>query len=373
MQIQLSSSVLKKVFDKLQVIKPSSVLPITEFTMVSVSEDAIVFQATDIERSLMLTIPFQGLGLEPFSFLVPTTMFSQTIKNLPEEIVTITYDQKAFLVELKSKSGKYKMSVEAETDFPTYKEEESKNSFEMEANIFCDGIDKVYPFAANDPIRLALTGLKIDMCEDKLVLVATNAFIMSIYTIPVENQGTYSAVVPAKAMRELSSFIDSSSQIKISIYENNVVFKNDFVEYKVSLIDAKYPPYRSIIPDNDKTAKFRKNDLIGCLKRINIFSSNIKMGVLSFGDTDAIFTSEDIDFSRNASERLEYLGGDVSLDQFRIGFNISYFLDLLKKHDSEDIIISFSDPKKAMTIKEDVSGGIENFSLIMPLMVTDSQ
>lgn len=369
MQIQINSTILKKIFEKISVIKPSSVIPITEYTLVHVHEDSISFQSTDIERTLVLTTPFQGLGLEPFSFLVPTTMFYQTVKNLPEEIVTITYNNETFGVELKSKPGKYKMSGESSKDFPVFKQEKAKNSFHIKSDLFCNGIDKVAPFAASDQVRLALTGMKIDLVGNNLTLVCTDAYVMSMYTIPIESSGNCEAIVPAKTVKDLSSFMDSDSEIKVSVFDNRVVFQSENALYQVRLIDIKYPPYRTIIPETDKFANFKKNDLISSLKRLNIFSSSVKMGVLNFGDNEVILTSEDIDFNKNASERLSCTYGDVTLDQFRIGFNIIYLLDLLKKHDSEDITISFSDPTKAMVIKEIVSDEIENFSLIMPLMV----
>jgi len=373
MQIQLNSSILRKVFDKLVVIKSNVVLPITEYTLVSVDQDNVSFMSTDLERYLEVKIPFQGLGLEPFSFLVPTIMFHQTVKNLPEEMVTITFNNETLSVELKAKTGKYKMSGESKHDFPEFKDEVSENSFKVKSSVFCDGIDKVAPYASKDTIRLALSAMKIDVLNDKIVLVATDAHVMSMYTIPGEDQGVYSAVVPAKAVKDLSSFIESDSEeITVIIYQNRVLFQSEYVKYQVVLVDAKYPPYETIIPKNDKTVIFKKSDLVGSLKRLNIYSSNIKRGVFNFGDDEVLLTSEDIDFSRNASERLTVTYGEGNLDQFQIGFNITFLIELLKKHDTEDIVLSFSTPQTAMTIKELASSEIENFSVMMPLLVTDS-
>ena len=105
------------------------------------------------------------------------------------------------------------------------------------------------------------------------------------------------------------------------------------------------------------------------MKRVAIYSNKTTHQVkLKIAGSELNISSEDIDFSNKAEERLtcEYSGSDIE-----IGFNSKFLIEILNNISSEYIVFELSDPNRAGVIfsnenNEDIESTL---MLVMPVML----
>ena len=136
------------------------------------------------------------------------------------------------------------------------------------------------------------------------------------------------------------------------------------------LIDGKYPNYDAVIPkDNPNKLVINKDELLNSIKRVSIYASKTTHQIrLKVAGSQLQITSEDLDFSNKAEERLtcSYEGEDIE-----IGFNSRFVIDMLNNIGSEQICLEMSAPNRAGIILP-LDGQDENedtLMLVMPVML----
>ena len=94
------------------------------------------------------------------------------------------------------------------------------------------------------------------------------------------------------------------------------------------LIEGEFPDYRQVIPkESKKHVRVGSEELLGALRRVSILSSERARGVklrIDSGLLEVTTTNPDI------GEAREELEADYAGDEFAIGFNARYLLDVLQ-------------------------------------------
>src|SRR5437773_8794849 len=93
------------------------------------------------------------------------------------------------------------------------------------------------------------------------------------------------------------------------------------------LIEGEFPDYRQVIPkESERRARVDRELLFGALRRVSILSSERSRGVkfrLQPGILEVVTTNPDI------GEAMEEIDVDYTGEEFAIGFNARYLLDVL--------------------------------------------
>ena len=173
-------------------------------------------------------------------------------------------------------------------------------------------------------------------------------------------------IVPAKAMIIISKAIDSGD-CTLSVSDTYVRFTYENSVLLSRLIDESYPNYESVIPrDNNRIVVVRREDLIGSIRRVGLYASiathqvklDVRKGALAI-------SAQDVDFGGEANETIEctYDGED-----FAIGFNGHYLVDILSHLDGDEVEMRFSSPTRAGILAPvGASESEEVLMLIMPV------
>ncbi len=81
------------------------------------------------------------------------------------------------------------------------------------------------------------------------------------------------------------------------------------------MIDQKYPDYENVIPtDNPNRLMISRTDLLGTLRRVNIFANKTSHQVrFKVSGSELTISAEDLDFANEAKETLKctYEGSDL--------------------------------------------------------------
>ena len=135
------------------------------------------------------------------------------------------------------------------------------------------------------------------------------------------------------------------------------------------LIDARFPDYRAVIPqDNPYKLTVPRQEFGSALRRIAVFANKTtNQVVLDIAGNSLTLSAQDIDFSYEGKETLQcqYSGEDM-----KIAFNAKLLGEMVANMQGEEILVELSTPTRAGIFRPtEKTDGEEVLMLLMPLMV----
>ncbi len=132
------------------------------------------------------------------------------------------------------------------------------------------------------------------------------------------------------------------------------------------LISGIYPDYHSVLPkNNDKIIKASRDELIGAIRRVAVFSDPYTHLIKFSVDSGKIGLSAS---SPQGGEAYDEVECDYGGDGLEMGYNASYVLDVLRRIESEQIEIQLKSPVDAGIFLPTEEGEKEEIIyLLMPI------
>ncbi|MCB9234301.1 MAG: DNA polymerase III subunit beta [Bacteroidia bacterium] len=372
MNFIVSSSELLRALSRVSGVIPSrSVLPIIENFLFEIEKSSLTISTTNLDMSMRTKLEIENKGGE-MKIAVPAKILLDILKQLPEQPVTFSIDEETFGIQISSETGKYKLSGENGLDFPTIPTPQKTQSVQMPSNVLWKAINKALFAASTDEDKAALNGIYFNLSPNGLTFVATDAHRLVRYRrVDITVQEPASFIVPQKALNLLKgAFSNTDEPVSIDYNDSNAFFQTEEVMLVCRLIDQKYPDYENVIPtDNPNKLMVARKDLLGTLRRVNIFSNKTSHQVrFKISGSDLTISAEDIDFANEAKENLKchYEGSDLE-----IGFNAALLIDIISNSDTDEIVVELSTPNRAGIVLPNVQEEGENLlMLIMPVMLS---
>lgn len=370
MKLIVSSSTLLKNIQKVSgVISTNTVLPILEDFLFDINGGNLTVSATDLETSISIT--FEVDATEDFKIAIPAKILMSILKELPEQPVTISFDENTFAVELTSDNGNYKLSGENGEDFPKIPIEEDVQELNVPAYILSTGITKSIFAVSSDELRPAMNGVLIQINEDGVTFVATDAHkLVKFNRKDITSDVPGSFIIPKKALNQLKAVVpNNDTMVSLRYNKDNVFFNIGNVYLACRLIDQRFPDYNTVIPkENPNLLVISREDLLSSLRRTTIFSNKTTSQVVMkiVGNTLAV-SAQDLDFSNEANEVLscEYSGEDLE-----IGFNSKFLIEMLTTLAGQEIRMELSTPTRAGIVRpSDQDENEDLLMLVMPVMI----
>lgn len=372
MNFIVSSTALHRQLSRISGAIPSrSVLPIIENFLFEISANTLTISTTNLETTMQIKLAVETRG-EGIKVAIPARILQDILKALPEQPVTFIIDEDSFGVEISSSNGKYKISGENGEDFPLTPKPEQLDSIQMPLHAILKAISKTLFAASTDEDKAALNGIYFNLGEHGATFVATDAHRLVRYRrVDVTVPSPTNFIVPQKALNLLKGSLDpnENKDVTIQYNENNAFFQTEDFLLVCRLIDQKYPDYENVIPtDNPNKLFISRQELLGTLKRVNIFANKSTHQVrFSLKGSELEISAEDPDFANQAKEHLtcHYEGNDIE-----IGFNASLLIEVISNVDTEEVSMELSEPNRAGIIFPNVQEEGENIlMLIMPIML----
>ncbi len=369
MKFSVSSATLLKFLQKAGgAIGSNPVLPILEDFLFQVEENTLIISSTDLETSITTQLDVQGE--ENGAVAIPAKILMDTLKALPEQPVTLLIDDEAFGIEITSSYGKYKLAGDNPEDFPKIPASEEDDTVEIDASVVLEAISNTLFATSNDELRLAMTGVLVQVDFNKLTFVSTDAHKLVKYAAHnVNSNVSASFILPKKACTLLKSVLPATGMVILRFNRSNAFFEFDNTQLVCRLIDAKYPDYNAVIPaDNPYSLTVGRADFLNSLKRIVIYSNKTtNQVILKINDGSLNISAQDLDFSNEAAEQMtcSYDG-----DPIIIGFNAKFLIEMLGVLNSDEVFVKLSTPNKAgLLLPTEQVENEEITMLVMPVML----
>ena len=339
--------------------------------LLEAADGALRLSATDMEISVQTSSPAEVE--EEGRVVIPARIFNDIVRALPAGSFSLEHDDSGGTVRLAAGENEYRIRTYAADDFPQLPGFDAEAAFRMSGEVLVETVEKVSRSYSRDETRPVLTGILISFEENRVRMVTTDSYRLSIKETELATtafEGSREAIIPARAMQEVSRIFSGSEEeeVEVSLSENQALFRVGDVLFGTRLIDGNFPEYRRLLPTTfEREISVSREELMRTLRRVNLFAQRQTPPVpvsLSFSEGEVIVRNGEVG---EAHERLEA----TSEDDFLISFNPGYLLDGVSAVDTEKVVFKLNEALKPGLIVPGENGGTgeepDFLYLIMPM------
>lgn len=218
-----------------------------------------------------------------------------------------------------------------------------------------------------------MTSVYLDIKPGQICFVSSDGHKLALLEIQEESMTEeLNFAIPIKMANIIKGAIKPSDElVKIFITHNSARFEYGSDSIVVSLLEGRYPNYRSVIPqNNDNYLSIGTSECKRALKRVSVFANQSSSLVrLSLSDNNIKLSAQDINFSTAAEETMEC---EYNSPSMAIGFKGHFLTELISAIPTSEMQMSFSKPSSASLITPiDEESKDKLTYLLMPMMLND--
>ena len=352
MKLVCSNTVLNDIVNTVQkAISAKSSHPILECIKIDAQSDGhVVVTANSIELCIEYTteITVYEIG----TIALPSKIFGEIVRRLPEGEVKITTDEKNYITDIECEQSKFNIQGMGAEDFPDVPIVDEEYRTKISQKELKQIIRKVFPFISVIETRKPiLTGALFDFKGDKLSVVGTDSHRLAVINVPIEmNTLPKKFVVPGSTLAKVNQLLSDEDDLTVDIIvsDKNILF--DFGSFQVysRLLDGEFLKYEVILSaSNSIKVVAEKQKIVNSLERANLIinddlssKTENKMPVrLNISYNKIEISCKTVKGYVNDTVEVQQDGGDLL-----IGLNCRFMLDALNACDDENVIMEFSAP-----------------------------
>jgi DNA polymerase-3 subunit beta len=332
--------------------------------LVAAEADTLSLAATDMELSLRTTLDAQVEG--DGAVVIPGKLLVDLARLLPDSEVTIEYRPEEGVAHVASGTASYRLNTYAAEDFPRLPAIEAQlHAIDREALL--DTVDRVARSASRDESRPVLTGILVRFEAGKLVMVATDSYRLSVKETELAGDAPeLEAIIPARALQELSRLATGGDTIELGVHENHVVFGTTSpgggdAWLTTRRIDGQFPNYRQLLPETfEVELTVARAELGDVVRRVSVMAQRNSPLRLRFAEGELTVSAQ----TQDVGEAKESLPVPYTGEEFVIGFNADFLRDGVDSIPGDDIQVKLINPLRP-AILVDPAGDFTY--LIMPI------
>lgn len=342
MIISCNTTSLNKALQTVQkaiISKPST--PIFSGIHIQTSNGKLNIQAMDVNMAISCNIDADIT--EDGEIVVSAKHFSELVRKLPEETLTISKNNENHTIKVSSGKSEYQLLLMNEEDYPKFPTFDAEKSITIEDSMIKELIKKTIFACSNDEARPLFTGILVEVADNKITFVGTNTHRLAIKSLPYNDASPMSMIIPSKVLTEISRNLagDTPQQVNISLLNNQIMVVIDNVTIVSRLIEGKFPDYKRVIPPKFAiTAKINIKELAGAVERVALFSTDGDYSIIkmSVENNELTITSSSPDVGTGR----EVISCASEGEKLNVAFNSKYILDILKNLEAEEAILSMN-------------------------------
>src|SRR5438270_366684 len=321
---------------------------------------ALHLAATDMELSLRSTLEAEVEG--EGAVVVPGRLLVDLARLLPEQEVQIEHRAEEGVVRISCGSAMYRLNTYNAEDFPRLPELATLELFSVEREALLETVSRVARSASRDESRPVLTGILARFEAGKLVMAATDSYRLSVKETPLEGSvPELEAIIPARALQELTRIAQTGDEVELGVHENQVVFSADGVSMTTRRIDGQFPNYRQLLPEAfEHELALPRAELLDVVRRAAVMIERTSPLQLRFAEGELTVTAR----THEVGESKESLPAPYSGEPLEIGFNADFLRDGLESVTGDEVRMKLISPLRPAVLQ----GENDDFTyLVMPI------
>lgn len=323
--------------------------------------------ATDLKIGITTEVDIDSQ--EDGALVINAGLILSVISKMPGEVVYFTSDENNRVV-IESEMSEFVINALPAEDFPKFPSADEAKTVKINSGELKEAINGTkFATATNDNMPV-ITGVKMEVNDDKLRMVAIDGFRLALRDSALnETPGeSFEAIVPGKAMNELSNMIASNDEpVEIELSKSQIFFNTPEALFTSRLIDGEFIDYNSIFP-KESTTRFviDKNELLDCCERARLISKQEANNLIRMD-----IGSGKLEISSNSDQGKfqDVLNIENQGDNLVIAFNSRFFIDALKAINDKEVLVEMTTAVGPAELKP-IEG--EEFSyLILPVRLSN--
>ncbi len=312
------------------------------------TDDSLEITGTDNEVELITKIPL--IVSEPGRSTIPARKLFDICRSLDDN-ARLDFEVDNEKAKIKTGKSRFTLATLPVDEFPLVDALTDATVISLPQKQLDRAIKRTSFAMAQQDVRYYLNGLLLQIAENELCCVSTDGHRLALHKTPIDIDGSeaISAIIPRKAINELSRLIDDTdTDITLNFTSNHLQVKLGALQLTSKLIDGKFPDYDKVIPlASDNVAIVDRDLLKQALSRSAILANETYKGVRVTLDKDLLGIQTNNPKHEEAEDELQI---DYSGQPIEIGFNVVYLLDVLNAIDSESAELNVSDNVSSMVI-----------------------
>jgi DNA polymerase-3 subunit beta len=316
--------------------------------------------ATDMELSLRASVEAEVEG--EGAAVVPGRLLVELTRLLPESEVVIEHREQENVVRIECGSASYRLHAFGEEDFPRLPELDAVGTFAVERDALLETITRVARSASRDESRPVLTGILVRFEPGKLTMAATDSYRLSVKETPLAGEAPeLEAIIPSRALGELTRIATAGSTVELGVHENQVIFGSSGVWLTTRRIDGQFPNYKQLLPESfEHELTVPRPELLDVVRRTSVMAQRNSPLRLRFAEGELTVSAQ----TQDVGESSESLPVAFVGDPLEIGFNAEFLRDGLESLETDEVRFRLISPLRPAVLQSPV----DDFTyLIMPI------
>ena len=345
------------------------IMPVLLGVVIDAQKNGVHLAGYDLETSAKAQI--NADVKEEGRVLVSGRLLSDIAKSLPNKPVTISLDGNR--VSVVSGSAKFALPTLPVSDYPTLPELPTETG-RLTGDLFAQAVHQVAIAAGKDDSLPVLTGVHVEIEENKLTLAATDRYRLAVRELDWEApRASASALIRARTLHDASKSLVSSNQVSLALAAPNaqerlIGFATQGKSMTSRMLDGKFPPYRHLLPsDRSATAIVEVTPFLDSVRRVALVADKTIPLRLTFAP-GSLTLEAGAGEEASATEEL-----DIAFDGegFTIAFNPTYLVDGLSALGTAYVDMAFTGASKPAVLSgRESADGLSDSSyryLLMPM------
>jgi DNA polymerase-3 subunit beta len=352
MELTVAKKDLLRLVTRMQgVAERKSTMPVLSNVLLAVDGPSVLrVAATDLYLALVGRVPVDVS--KGGSVAVSARDLVERVRMMPEGPIHLMSQENATTtIKAAGSARRYTLRGMPGDDFPPLPSAvEGSPSLALDVDVLQELMTKTHFSISSDETRAHLNSGLFEWDGDVVRMVTTDGHRLSKMEVKVGGrQASATMLIPLKAIQELRRLCDeiaaeqkepgkegaAKAQLQITQSGSSAFFAGGGMSFAVRLVDAQFPPYSQVIPQqSEKSVRVPRAAFADALRAVSVAASERTGGVkLSLTKGTMKITTESPESGEGFDEvPIEYTGPTIT-----IGFNAKYFLDVLGALDEDEV------------------------------------
>jgi DNA polymerase III subunit beta len=382
MELTVPKKDLLKLLTRMQgVAERKSTMPVLSNVLLAVDGPSTLrVAATDLYLALVgrLTVDVSKGG----SVAVSAKDLLERVRMMPEGPIHLSsQDNATTTIKAAGSARRYTLRGMPGDDFPPLPTpSEGSPSLAIDVDVLQELVQKTHFSISGDETRAHLNSALFEWDGDVVRMVTTDGHRLSKMEVKVTGrQASATMLIPLKAIQELRRLSDDilaeskdgpkegspRAQLQITQSGSSAFFQGGGMSFAVRLVDAQFPPYAQVIPQqSEKLVRVPRAPFAEALRAVSVAASERTGGVkLGLSQGTMRITTESPESGEGFDEiPIEYAGANIT-----IGFNAKYFLDVLGALDEDEVQLGLGGELDPAVVRP--VGPRQFIAVVMPMRI----
>ncbi len=334
-------------------------------------DTSITLTGSDLETSTkaILKAEISAKG----KVLVPGRLLAEIARSLPNKPITFTLDGSRVLVT--AGTAKFTLPTLSVNEYPTLPEL-PETAGVIPSDVFAHAVNQVAIAAGKDDSLPTLTGVHIEIHQNKITLAATDRYRLAVRELNWQaknNEIEVNTLVRARTLADAAKSLTAHSQVTLALSPTNsnerlIGFLSELKTMTSRTLDGTFPPFKHLLPSESMAeATIEVAPFLDSVRRVALVTDKTVPLRLIFTD-NSLQLEAGAGEEAQATEELEII---YSGEPINIAFNPQYLTDGLQAIGTPFVQINFTGASKpaVLTGKHELSGtrDISYQYLLMPM------